>query len=306
MADVKIRPVTALREPRVFSRERDLAAVLALVGRLRAGPPGSAFLHPGGLQWLLRRIVNPDFAVWVWYEGDRLAAFVVEDGEYAMPHAEAIDILDLIAWSEQHARAVGRSAIEISVWDDDARVRAAIAARGYLPSGHFGPELVWRMDGEPPRAELPVGYRFVAFDPAMDDAYVEMHRDAWSTTRPSDYRRALHDIVTSMPYFDRAMVPIVAAPDGTLAAYCIGWFDPVSRWSEIEPLGTRPAYRAAGLARAVVREVIRRSWERGAQEVMVWATDPRSTAHTNEPARRLYVSSGMRPERVLREYRRKL
>jgi len=102
------------------------------------------------------------------------------------------------------------------------------------------------------------------------------------------------------------MVPIVAAPDGTLAAYCIGWFDPASRWTEIEPLGTRPAYGGRGLAHAVVREIIHRSWARGADAVMVWATDPASTSHVNEPARRLYTSSGMRPERVLREYRRTL
>jgi len=133
-----------------------------------------------------------------------------------------------------------------------------------------------------------------------------MHRDAWSTKRPSDYRRELHDAVTAMPQFDRGMVPIVAAPDGTLASYCIGWYDPVSRWTEIEPLGTRPAFEGKGLGHAVVREVVHRSWERGAEAVMVWATDPASTKHVNEPARRLYESSGMRPERVLREYRKTL
>jgi GNAT superfamily N-acetyltransferase len=300
--------VTTLLEPRTLSPERDLVALLALVGRLRAGPRGSSFLHPGGLQWLLRRMVNPDFAVRVWYDGAALVAFTVIDGDYAMPHADPdrADVLDVLAWTEDHMRSRGSASLEISVWDDDARVRDAMALRGYAPAGTFGPELVWTMRGEPPLPSLPGGYRFVAFTPEMDDAYVAMHRDAWSTIAPSPYRRELHDIVTSMPFFDRAMVPIVAAPDGTLAAYCIGWYDAVSRSTEIEPLGTRPAFRALGLAHAVVREVIHRSWQRGARSVMVWSTDPSAAAHVNVPAYRLYTTSGMTPARVIREYRRTL
>ncbi|MDE3103429.1 MAG: GNAT family N-acetyltransferase [Chloroflexota bacterium] len=76
-----------------------------------------------------------------------------------------------------------------------------------------------------------------------------------------------------------------------------GRYDPISRWTEIEPLGTHAAFRRLGLARAVVREVIHRSWQRGAEAVMVWSTDPRSASHVNEPAFRLYTSSGMQPER---------
>lgn len=292
--------MSTLPEPRPLSLERDLVAVVELAGRLRAGG-GSAYLHPGGLQWWLRKLAAHELEALVWYENDALVGFSVEDGEYVTPHADParLDVRDLIAWHERRRRAV-----EVSVWDDDLLLRGWLAARGYAPSGHFGPELVWRMDGEPPRPVLPDAHRFVPFDASLDDAYVALHRDAWSTKRPSDYRRALHDAVTAMPQFDRAMVPIVAAPDGTLAAYCIGWYDPVSRWTEIEPLGTRPAYTGRGLAHAVVREVIHRSWERGAEAVLVWATDPASTTHVNEPARRLYVTSGMAPERVLREYRR--
>ena len=294
--------------PRVFSSERDLVPLVQLIGRLRAGPPGSSFLHPGGLQWLMRRLANPDFAVHLWYDGGDLVGAVVSDGEYAMPHADParLDVVELIAWTEDHYRNAGRHELEISVWDDDARLRGAIAARGYEPAGQFGPLLVWRIDGEPPPPMLPAGYRFVPFEPSMDDAYIGLHVDAWSVIAPSQYRRALHDRVIAMPQFDRVMVPIVAAPDGTLASYCIGWHDPVSRWTEIEPLGTRPAFTGQGLAHAVVREVIHRSWERGAEAVMVWATDPASAKHVNEPARRLYESSGMRPERVLREYRKTL
>ncbi|MBU6422812.1 MAG: hypothetical protein KGQ88_02115 [Chloroflexi bacterium] len=60
-----------------FSRERDLQKAIALTGRLRTDPRGSASLHPGGLQWLLRGSLDPDFPMRVWYEGNDLVAFVV-------------------------------------------------------------------------------------------------------------------------------------------------------------------------------------------------------------------------------------
>jgi ribosomal protein S18 acetylase RimI-like enzyme len=125
-----------------------------------------------------------------------------------------------------------------------------------------------------------------------------MHRDAWTRpTAPSSYDRRQHDLVTAMPDFRYDLVPIVTAPDGTLAAYCMSWWDPRSASVEIEPLGTRPAFRRKRLARAIVREVFRRGRALGARYVLVWGTT------SNDAALRLYLSAGMRSRRVLRDYR---
>jgi ribosomal protein S18 acetylase RimI-like enzyme len=100
-----------------------------------------------------------------------------------------------------------------------------------------------------------------------------------------------------MPDFRYDLVPIVAAPDGALAAYCISWWDPRSASVEIEPLGTHPDFRRKGLARAIVREVLRRSSALRATYVLVWGVS------TNPAAKALYVSAGLRSRRVLRDYR---
>jgi GNAT superfamily N-acetyltransferase len=288
-----------------FDRERDLARLLDLVAAARMARE-SDFLHPGGLQWLLRRLVNPDFEVSLWAEDAVPVAYSVVDGEYAMIGFAPEHVkrrLELIATIEDRMRAAGRAAIEISVWDDDRLLREAVAERGYAPSGtghgSVGYELVYRAP-TPPVPVLPAGFAFVPFEPSMDDAYVAMHRDAWSSVAPSTYRRELHDIVTSMPDFRRDMVPIVAAPEGALAAYCIGWLDRRTDSVEIEPLGTHPVYRRLGLAHAVVAEVIRRAYAHGARSVLVWGSEP------NTAAIQLYRTSGMRSTRTLREYRKAL
>ncbi len=302
--DVKRNSLVIVLHRIPFDRDHDLARLLDLVAVARMAR-GSDFLHPGGLQWLLRRLVNPDFEVSLWAEDDVAIAYSVVDAEYAMlglapEHAKRR--LELLATVEDRMRSAGRASIEISVWDHDRLLREAIAERGYVASGTSGPELVYGAPKPPSAPPLPPGFAFVPFEPSIDDAYVEMHRDAWSTIAPSPYRRELHDAVTAMPDFRRDMVPIVAAPDGSLAAYCIGWLDPRTNSVEIEPLGTRPRFRALGLAHAVVAEVIRRGYEHGATSVLVWTS--LSGSHANLPAFELYRTSGMKDTRTLREYRR--
>lgn len=281
---------------RQFELERDLPPVLALVAGARASHHPRAFLHPGGLQWWLRKVGSPGFAVRLSPEG-----FVLDDAGYVIVQAVSTSVdahLDLLRRAEEDRRGRGGTEMEVSVWDDDTELLSALRSRGYTPSGTEGAELLRRADDGSHTPVLPEGFSMRWLEPRLDDAYVDLHRAAWSTIKPSTYDRAAHAAVMAMPDFDRALVPIVAAPDGTLAASCIVWFDPVTRTSEIEPLGTHPAYRRRRLARAVSVEAVRRSAERGASSVMVWGVGADRI--------RLYESAGFRSARVLREYRRAL
>jgi ribosomal protein S18 acetylase RimI-like enzyme len=294
--------MTALTE-RAFDRVRDLPDLLDLVGRARASSDPHAFLHPGGLQWLLRRLGNETFSVLRWMDGEGLAGFGVCDAGYVMvqPASSSLDqYLMLLSRAEAHLRQSDNPAIEVSVWDDDRALVSALQPLGYEPSGTYGHELTYQLVDASPRATLPDGFSMRWLEPSLDDAYVELHRAAWSTWAPSTYERRMHASITSMPDFERELVPIIAAADGTLAAYCIAWFDPRTQTVEIEPLGTRPEFRRLGLARAIVGEVLNRSAERGAKSVMVWSVS------SNPEARHLYESAGFRSQRVLREYRRTL
>lgn len=288
---------------RGFDRERDLPALLALVGRARTSSDPHAFLHPGGLQWLLRRLGREGFAVLRWLDGDTLAGYAVDDHGYVMIQAAVSSLdrhLSLLGHAEAHLRERGGAAIEVSVWDEDRELLSTLKQLGYEPSGTYGDELVHASIAAPRRPKLPDGFSMRWLEPELDDAYVDLHRAAWSTWAPSTYDRQMHASVTSMPDFERELVPIIAAPDGTLAAYCIAWFDRRTQTTEIEPLGTHPEYRRLGLAHGIVQEVLYRSAERDAKSVMVWSVS------TNPEARRLYESSGFRSQRVLREHRRTL
>jgi ribosomal protein S18 acetylase RimI-like enzyme len=286
-----------------FDMQRHLPDLLVMVGRARATSDPHAFLHPGGLQWLLRRLGRREtFAVLRWVDGDAVAGFGVDDGGYAMIQAAGPSLdqhLALLDEAEAHAWRSGQAAMEVSAWDQDRDLLVHLALRGYEMSGIYGHELVCEMaDASAPR--LPAGFSMRWLEPELDAAYVALHRAAWSTRAPSDYDVRMHAAVTSMPDFERQLVPIIAAPDGTLAAYCIAWLDPRTQTVEIEPLGTHPKYRRLGLGRAIVEEVKRRSAARCAKSVMVWG------GHNNDVALHMYESAGLRSRRVLRNYKRTL
>ena len=280
-------------KPRPLDPQRDFAAVAELLGRTRANGGDS---HPGGIQWWLRDLRRPGFEAFVVDDGAALAGFVMIDDDFVV--IEAMDgdqpSLDLVDWTIEHMRTSGRVSMHLHAVES-SQLQAELEGRGFSEVG-AELELMFDIDGEPPLPELPPGYTLDSLLNITDDAFIEMHRAAWSDKRPSPYRRELHDAVKRMPQFRPELVTIVLAPDGTPTAYCIGWYDETSRTLEIEPLGTHRDFRRLGLAHVVVHEVIHRAYENGAHHVLVW-----NNPTTNAPAYGLYTGAGMTVRRRLPE-----
>jgi len=116
------------------------------------------------------------------------------------------------------------------------------------------------------------------------DTRVEVHRRAWrpatqpwpgdppasvteeSTSRFSD---ALYERVRATWLYDPAFDLVVEAPDGSLAACCIAWWDPAIGCAEIEPVGVVPEHRRRGLASAMCWQVIEQVRAAGGRQVFI-------------------------------------
>ena len=288
--------------PRPIDPPHDLTGVVDLLSRTRAS---GGLSHPGGIQWWLRDLARDDrddFGAYVWTDdAGAIGAFALVDDEFVV--LERTDggpgRIDQVAWLEATMRGAGREALWLHVADGDGFL-GELELRGYERAG-TELELLADTTREPERAPLPDGFRFGSLLDVSDEAFIEGHRAAWSDTRPSPYRRALHDAVRRMPGFRADLVTIALSPGGTVASYCIGWMDERSATLEIEPLGTHRDYRRLGLAHAVVREVQHRAWANGAKRVLVW-NDP----ETNVAAYGLYTGAGMPPNRTLITLRKEL
>jgi GNAT superfamily N-acetyltransferase len=277
--------------PRPLDPQRDMAGVAGLLARSYAS---GGYWHPGGTQWWLRQLGRDGFEAFVCAgEPSEPESFLMIDDTDVIAVGESEpQWMELVEWAESHLAADGRESMSLSVDESDALL-PVLKARGYQHAG-IELELIFNITGEPPAPALPSGYRSASLIDIGADAFIEMHRAAWSTVAPSSYRRELHDAVKQMPDFRSELVTIVLAPDGTPASYCIGWAEAMSSTLEIEPLGTHPDYRGQGLARAVVHEVTYRAWQSGMDRVLVW-NDPQKNAAAN----RLYTSAGMTARRKM-------
>lgn len=95
---------------------------------------------------------------------------------------------------------------------------------------------------------------------------------------------------------------IAVADDGTLAAFCQSYYDPLEllrstrREGWTDPIGTAPSYRKRGLARAIVLEALWKLKSRGIEDAVL------GVAESNKIARKLYESIGYRAVYTMYDY----
>jgi mycothiol synthase len=197
----------------------------------------------------------------------------------------------LFAWAELHFQTLNReNGNTYPYWvefrDDDVERKALATRYGYTienktPYVFLERSLVDAL----PESGLPDGFTFRSLRSDEAEAYTALHRAAFeSTSMTADWRTR----TLSAPRHSYDFDIVAAAPDGTLAGFCVAWFDELRRVGQIEPMGVHPAFHHMGLARALLLEMFRRFQQHGAQTIHVETEDDRG------PARAAYESVGFR------------
>ena len=130
------------------------------------------------------------------------------------------------------------------------------------------------------------------------EAYVELHQAVFETKNMTvDWRRRS----IKQPDYRPELDVVVVAPDGRLAAFCIGWLAENSDGTfdgQIEPLGCHADFRGYALGRVVLCETLKRLQQQGADRIFVETDAYRSTAF------RLYQSLGFEVVKDVLVYRK--
>jgi ribosomal protein S18 acetylase RimI-like enzyme len=254
--------------------------------------------HVGDISWGLRahegredewtiRIWRDDGRVvaWSWLKGDRgLLEFDVR--------RDRLDLLD-----EMLAEPAARTTV---AFEDDEEVLAALERHGFTREGaelnrhgalmHF---LARDLPDAPERPPLPDGFRYRTIGPDDSAERVGIHRAVWAPSRLTESSFA--NVQASWPY--RASLDcVVEAPDGRFAAYCLIWPDDENQVGELEPVGVRDEFRRRGLGAAVCTFALRRLYEEGGRQAIVYCM--------NDVACALYESIGFRRHATLVGYSR--
>lgn len=125
----------------------------------------------------------------------------------------------------------------------------------------------------PAARQLPAGYTLRHVQGEADlEQRVAAHRSAF---HPSRMTVEKHRAVMASPTYRPELDLMAVAPDGTVAACTIVWFDETNRMGIFEPVACHQDYQRRGLASAVMVEGLRRLFDLGAQvaHVNAWRED---------------------------------
>jgi GNAT superfamily N-acetyltransferase len=292
----------------------DVPLMQGLAQRVTAIRPDlvSADASFGELAWIWGKGHASDGASWLrrlWFSGGDLVAWgwaylphqaALSDGsvrdvagaylayQVHPGHAGLVD--EVIDWYDGTAAGIERTVLP-SAADEFALQRWA--AHGYEADlAALGDAGSWTQLNERDLADveqpaLPGGFRFRTAEEAGPEAAVQAHLDAWA---PSTYTAAGYQGVRQTAAYRGDLHVLVEAADGTMAASTIMWLDEANQTAEFEPVGTHPAYRRRGLARAMLLHGMRLARASGATHMTVACLG----APGHPWARGLYYSVGFR------------
>ncbi|HUY76534.1 MAG TPA: GNAT family N-acetyltransferase [Ktedonobacterales bacterium] len=234
------------------------------------------------------------FAAWQYYWA-ALDFFIQPD----LPSDEAQGVeADLFAWADGRFRERdeerGRPlpyAVEFRD-DDDAR-RQMCMAHGFLLDEYDSyVSLTHTLASLAPVPGLPDGFalRLLQGEPEAA-AYAALHRVAFGSDSMTPEWRAR---TLRTPQYRADLDLVVTAPDGGLAGFCVGWYEPARRLAQIEPIGVHPRYQQHGLARILLLETLHRFKRLGAERALV------ETNLERTPARHTYEAVGFEQTHTIR------
>jgi ribosomal protein S18 acetylase RimI-like enzyme len=231
--------------------------------------------HPGDLEWWYASVA-PDALeahLRVWERGGSVVGWcwITKGGVHweirgGEPSADQL-ILETILHE-----TIDETDGTLEAWaaEDDAATVATLGRLGFRQRERCGSQFQYAMErGLGPAMDLPAGYRIRGVDgPNELPARVEAHRAAFAPSRMTIEKYAR---LTTLPHYRFEDDLIVEAPDGSIAAFAMAWWDPVARVGEYEPVGTHPAHRRRGLGRALLGHGLRRYRDLGAGLVQVYS-----------------------------------
>jgi GNAT superfamily N-acetyltransferase len=193
---------------------------------------------------------------------------------------------EMMEWAEEYLAVDtndGKRRLGVRVYDYDTLRQAMVENRGYRQIEHVEHRRRRSLALPIPEPTVPEGYtvRSLREDDDLLRRCLALGRAFGSEPVDTDTYRTLQ----SAPGYRLDLDIVVVAPDASLAAVAIAWYDEANRIGMFEPVGTDPDHQGKGLGKAVMYEGFRRLKRLGATLAYVGTG-------TQIPANRLYLSVG--------------
>ena len=293
-----------------FDRSRDMEKVIELLLICKANQSIDHFLP-----FMLRRVLTPssllsstsidltaDVRIWQKSDGTVCGFALVDLSVWGLfflvsPIEEGRELeQEILSWACNRASRISRDkSVTLRcrrVREDNPKRISSLERQGFRrENDRQGLRMVRPLDIPLDRPLVPQGFKVRHLSGRDEiEAYVALVNSAI----PKATSIEAHQKWVETPEYIPELDLIAVADDGTFAAFCQSYYDPLElvgstrREGWTDPIGTAPAYRKRGLARAIVLEALWRLKRRGIEDAVL------GVAGSNEVARKLYQSIGYR------------
>ncbi len=288
---------------RAFAGEADKQQMRALVQAWPAGNVHVVDLPYRLSSWAFDAPEN--MAVWVDRTQHILAWAIFQTPFWTIDYAYHPVLGDtdipqrILAWADDRARQIvnspaGHPMWFINVFANQAKHIRDVEQSGFVCQSDVA-ENAWSKvfmarAGKAPVAAYPppAGFQIRPLNGEAEvDAYVALHQAVFQS---KSMTRAWRKNTLQQREYRPELDLVAEAPDGRLAAFCIGWFNQQGLAgkpsAQIEPLGVHADFRKQGLGKAILAENLRRFQRLGAEQMFV------ETDNYRDAAFHLYASIG--------------
>ena len=227
--------------------------------------------------------------------------------DYVMRSYDSLLHNKILKWADERAKMIintphGRPAWYITIFEDQKIRVDDLETAGFACQSNVGDnswsQVFMKYAGERPPSGItpPAGFivRSLAGENEVD-GYVEAHQSAFQSRNMTVEWRSR---TLKHPAYKPDLDIVVESPDKKIAAFCICWFDEVSKNGQIEPLGRHKDFRGLGLGRVALLEGLRRLHDLGAKNIYV------ETDNFRDNAFKTYESAGFKVVRNILVYRK--
>lgn len=276
---------------RLYQNETDYAQMRTLVQRLTRLEKPATYCMLGDLDWW-RFTDSNIYEAKLWFDDQKLVGI-------AWPNDEQVDVMlepnyayllaEMTSWAEQKRRESStEEPLSIIGWayEHDKTRQAVLAQLGYHQTETHLVTYCRDLTSTIGEAVLPEGYSCRPFAGESEiEERVALHRNAFA---PSKMSVARQRAVMSSPTYQLDLDLLVIAPDQSMAAFCIIWYDEINGLGTFEPVGCHADHRQKGLTKALLLEGFQRL--KALTATAAWVTAAAETK--NAAANRLYASAG--------------
>jgi ribosomal protein S18 acetylase RimI-like enzyme len=232
----------------------------------------------------------------LWFQDDQLIAWAILQSPFwaldicIHPDLEKVLAPIILKWVDQKAPALlcthfGRPSWYVQTFSDQIERIHALEGAGYRNHIHEGEDSWIKLLMQ--RSNHPIGKKYppppgFTVRPLLGElevpAYVDLHQTVFGSKNMTIEWRSR---MLNLPQYQPDLDIVVEAPEGTLAAFCIGWMildDQSELHGQIEPLGCHPNFRQFALGRVALSEVLERLVNKGAKYIWVETDNYRNTA----------------------------